>query len=188
MRQILPKYFNDMGNVLELLADYYDYASMYQSIMGFIYATEHQDALEYGLACMKALDENPSQEAARDALRYLNQIDFEDKKFVQAFAYYSRAFCYTALFQFDNARLEIRRLQAIEIDFFTLKKDTIRSFQEDVDELYELVNKIEEEYIRWCREQNAGAIPNSTSPFNWKALAIGLVAVVAVLAFLLVVL
>lgn len=164
-----------MERFFYMISDLLDVAAICESFLGFIYKTEHQEAFEKGIVCMETLDEDPSPQNARKALSYLNQINYEDKLYVQAASCYFRVFCYACIFEFDEARKQISALSNLEIDFITLKKDTIRELQAQAPQLYESVDELQREYERSKREEK------NTGEFNWKPLAIALIVVVAVL-------
>lgn len=169
-----------MGDIFQLIAAFLELGSLFDSFI----QTKHKYELEQAFHCMKRLDQDPSQDAARSALLYLNKIDSDDKLYAQALACKFRVYCYTFLFEFDKANSQIKALSAIEIGWLTLNKDAIRSLQSEIPQLKQMVAEAKQMYEELVRKQRR--IERANRPFNWKVLSIALIVVVAVLAVLLI--
>lgn len=86
-------------------------------------------------------------------LDYVNESD--DRLFVVAFSYLYRAICYTYLLKFPLAYFYLDKLESIEYDFFTLKKDTIEETKRDGRSCRADVERLENAYNEYLRSLNS---------------------------------
>lgn len=83
------------------------------------------------------------------AITQFDHIDVQnDRLYVIAASYYCRALCYACLLKFSLAHSFLNKLEKIEYDFFTLKKDTIEGFKDCGKALKKEIKKIEDEERR----------------------------------------
>lgn len=111
-------------------------------------------------------------------LDYVNEND--DRLFVLAYSYLYRAICYTYLLKFSLAYHYLDKLESIDYDFFTRKKDTIEETKKDGRSFRGEVVKLEKAYNEYLKSINNQKDKN-VSPESydfWKIAFVGLSCVV----------
>lgn len=102
---------------------------------------EHCNAVEKAYDMAQSLDVNDHyEEGVREILAQLSVVDKNDRDFVKAAAYELRARCYFDLGDYAKARQNITACLNIQIDSFTLEKESIREFQASAEQLLEEIN------------------------------------------------
>lgn len=117
---------------------------------------------------------------------HVNEND--DRLFIIAYSYLYRALCYTYLLKFSLAYHYLDKLESVDYDFFTRKKDTIedtkndgRSFRKEVVKLEKAYN----EYLKSLENQEDDEVIPDPNVFWKKAFVIlSCVVVIGVLAVL----
>lgn len=119
-------------------------------------------------------------EKAIKELDYVNAND--DRLFVLAFSYFYRALCYTYLFKFSLAYHYLDKLESIDYDYFTRKKDTIEETKKDGRSFRCEVEKLEKEYDKYLKSINNQRYENVSQKSHnfWKIAFVGLSCIVAV--------
>lgn len=109
---------------------------------------------------------------------YINETD--DRLFVVAWSYLFRAVCYTCLFKFSLAYYFLDKLEAIDYNFFTRKKDTIEETKKDGRSFRNEVKKLEKAYLASINVNEQEAKP------IWKKVLIisSIIIVAGVIVFL----
>lgn len=102
---------------------------------------EHCNAVEKAYDMAQSLDVNDHyEEGIREILAQLSVVDDNDRDFVKAAAYELRAHCYFDLCDYAKARQNITSCLNIQIDPFSLEKESIREFQASAEQLLEEIN------------------------------------------------
>lgn len=78
----------------------------------------------------------------------------EDRLFVLAFSYLYRAYCYTYLLKFSLAYHYLDKIESINYNFFTRKKDTIDEIKRDGKAFRNEVKKLENAYNEYLKSNN----------------------------------
>ena len=113
-------------------------------------------------------------------LDHINEND--DRLFVLAYSYFYRALCYTYLFKFSLAYHYLDKLESIDYDFFTRKKDTIEETKRDGQSFRNDVVKLEKAYNEYLKSLNSQQDDdNHPRSINlWKIAFVGLSCVIIV--------
>lgn len=136
--------------------------------------TEHFEDFKKAQPLLEKAEETGDIGYYKEALYYLERINSDDKRAAQAVAYYIKAYCYCYTCQFSKAYLSLNALDAIEISWHTMEKDTIREYQSKSSEARKEIKQLEKEYLKSINATNEG---NS----NNGCLIIGLIALVLIL-------
>lgn len=119
--------------------------------------TEHFEDIKKAQPLLEKGDNTGDVEYYRRALIYLERINSEDKRAAQALAYYIKAYCYGFDNQFRRAYISLDDLDAIEISWHTMDKDTIREYKSKSIEARNEIKQMEKEYLK---SLNATDTPN----------------------------
>ena len=120
----------------------------------------------------------------KEALYYLERINTDDKRAAQAVAYYIKAYCYCYTCQFNKAYSSLNALDAIEISWHTMEKDTIREYQSKSSEARKEIKQLEKEYLKSLNNSNEGDSNNGCLIFGLIALVLILIGLCVYLFFL----
>lgn len=130
-----------------------------------------QKGIEY---FFKGID-NHNTEFIDKAITEFDQIDEnDDRLFVVAASYLYRAICYTYLLKFSLAYHFLDKLEAIDYDFFTRKKDTIEELKSNGRDFRPEIRKME------IAVKDALSESDSPSEINWKKVSIILLIVLGI--------
>ena len=113
-----------------------------------LYNGDHYDAVNKAYEMAQSLDVNDHyEEGVREILDQLSVIDKNDRDFVKAAAYELRARCYFDLGDYAKARQNITACLNIQIDSFTLEKDSIREHQASAGQLLEEIKTLFADHV-----------------------------------------
>ena len=107
--------------------------------------TEHFEDFKKAQPLLEKAEETGDIGYYKEALYYLERINSDDKRAAQAVAYYIKAYCYCYTCQFSKAYLSLNALDAIEISWHTMEKDTIREYQSKSSEARKEIKQLEKE-------------------------------------------
>ena len=136
--------------------------------------TEHFEDLKKAQPLLEKAEETGDAGYYREALYYLERINTDDKRVAQAVAYYIKAYCYCFTCQFNKAYLSLNDLDAIEISWHTMDKDTIREYQSKSSEARKEIKQLEQEYLKNINASNEGGSNNG-------CLVLGLIVLILIL-------
>lgn len=117
---------------------------------------------------------------------FINEND--DRLFAVSFSYLYRAVCYTYLLDFSLAYYYLDKLEAIDYDFMTRKKDSIEETKNDGRSFRNEVEKLERAYNEYLKSLNnqGGDEGNSRPNVLWKKsfVILSCIVIIGVLAML----
>lgn len=117
------------------------------ALSGFYYG-KHVENVAKGFEALEQFFENGNRISIDKALSMFHNVSDEDRDFVKGGAAYGMALCYAMKCDFSSAYSCLDKLDAIEIGWSTVKKDTLRGFQKASPQLRKTIKELERDLRR----------------------------------------
>lgn len=139
---------SDWADIFDSFDVSYKISSMLTNAFFSFYYGNHGEDVGSGFEALEKFKKTRNLEHLKSAFILFSNVEDDDRDFVKGGAAYRLAICNAYAGQFNSAYKCLEKIDAIEVKWYTVKKDTVAYLKKAAPELKTIIKKVEREYWR----------------------------------------